>query len=126
MTSTDWLAVTGGAAAIAWINWYFFLAERRTVRATAGAGGVQEVRIAVHGGYEPAAVRVERGRPVRLVFDRQETSSCSEEIVIGDFGVRKFLPPFQKTVIELTPATPGRFDFQCGMGMLHGTLVVEP
>ena len=32
------------------------------------------------------------GRPVRLVFDRQETSGCSEEVVFGDFGIRRYLP----------------------------------
>ena len=27
MTLTDWLVVAGGIAAIAWVNWYFFLAS---------------------------------------------------------------------------------------------------
>ena len=97
MSATDWLVVGAAAAMIAGVNWYFFFAERQS----------------------------KEGAPLRLVFDRQETSSCSEEVVIGDFGVRKFLPAFQKTVVELTPDHAGRFDFTCGMGMLHGTLVVE-
>ena len=28
MSGTEWLVVVGGAAAIAWVNWYFFLAQR--------------------------------------------------------------------------------------------------
>ena len=28
MTGTEWAVLVGGAAAIAWVNWYFFLAER--------------------------------------------------------------------------------------------------
>ena len=32
MTATEWLVTIGGAAAIAWVNWYFFLAQR--VKAT--------------------------------------------------------------------------------------------
>jgi hypothetical protein len=28
MSATDWLVVLGGLAAIAWVNWYFFLAGR--------------------------------------------------------------------------------------------------
>jgi len=28
MTGTEWLVVIGGIVLIAWINWYFFLAER--------------------------------------------------------------------------------------------------
>ena len=126
MTAGDVIVIAGAVAAIAWVNWYFFFAERSTASAVVTGAGAQEVDIMIKGGYTPAEIHVKEGVPLRLVFDRQETSSCSDEIVIGDFGVRRFLPPFQKTVIELTPATAGRFDFTCGMGMLHGTLVVEP
>ena len=28
ITTTEWLVILGGLAAIAWVNWYFFLAER--------------------------------------------------------------------------------------------------
>ena len=117
--------VAAGIAAIAWVNWYFFLAGRRSATARVGASGAQEVTITVQGGYDPAEVHVAAGRPVRLVFDRQETSGCSEEVVFPDFGVRRFLPAFQKTTIELAPERPGNFEFTCGMSMLRGRLVVE-
>lgn len=121
-----WLVVAAGVAAIAWVNWYFFIAQPSAVSATARASnGVPEVTITVKGGYEPALVRVRAGQPIRLTFDRQETSSCSEEIVFPDFGVKKFLPAFQKTTIEVTPPTAGRYGFTCGMSMLHGALVAE-
>jgi plastocyanin domain-containing protein len=125
MAFTDWIVILVAVAAIVWVNWYFFFAERQSGSATVTAGGAQEIAITVKGGYSPAVIHAKEGAPLRLVFDRQETSSCSEEVVIGDFGVRKFLPAFQKTVVELTPDHAGRFDFTCGMGMLHGTLVVE-
>jgi len=125
MSVIDWLVIAGAVAAIAWINWYFFAAERASGSATVTRSGVQEVGITIKGGYTPAVIHAKQGVPLRLVFDRQETSSCSEEIVLGDFGVRRFLPAFEKTVVELTPRELGRFDFSCGMGMLHGTLVVE-
>ncbi len=124
MNATDWLVVLGGIAAIAWVNGYFFRAGR-PVASAASTGGVQEVVIGVRGGYDPAQVRVRAGSPVRLVFDRQETSSCSEEIVIPDFGVRRFLPAHQKTVVEITPREAGTHEFTCGMGMLRGRLIVE-
>ncbi len=125
MTPGAWTAILLGAAAIAWVNWYFFLAKRSAATASAGAGGAQEVTITVQGGYEPAEVKVKRGTPVRLIFDRRETSSCSEEVVIPDFGIRKFLPAFQKTPVELTPEKAGAFEITCGMSMLHGKLIVE-
>jgi plastocyanin domain-containing protein len=83
------------------------------------------VRITVHGGYEPATVRVAAGRPVRLVFNRQETASCSEEVVFPDFGLRKFLPAHETTTLQVTPPAPGIYGFTCGMGMLHGRLIAE-
>ena len=124
MNGTEWLVLFAGLAAIGWVNWYFFFAQRTAVAATA-AGGLQEVQIAVKGGYDPGVVRLKRGMPARLVFDRQETSSCSEEIVIPEFGVKRFLPAFKKTPVEITPAKAGTFDITCGMSMLHGKLVVE-
>jgi plastocyanin domain-containing protein len=125
MTLTDWAVVLGGLLTIAWINWYFFLAERATATATAVAGGVQEVAITVRGGYEPADVRVRKGAPVRLVFDRQETSGCSEEVVLPAFGIKRFLPAHRKTAVEFTPEKAGTYEFTCGMSMLRGRLTVE-
>jgi plastocyanin domain-containing protein len=125
MSATDWAVVAGGLAAIAWVNWYFFAAGRGAATAAAASGGVQEVTIAVRGGYDPAQVRVRAGTPVRLVFDRQETSSCSEEVVIPDFGIRRFLPAHERTAVEIAPARAGSHEFTCGMGMLRGRLIVE-
>lgn len=124
---TDWIVIAAALGAIAWVNWYFFLAERAPVAATqtAAGAGPQEITVAVQGGYSPAAIRVKAGAPVRLVFDRQETSSCSEELVFPDFGVRRFLPAHQKTTIEVTPPAPGTYEFTCGMGMLRGKLIAE-
>jgi len=128
MNATDWLVIAGALGAAVWVNWYFFFAERSVAHAgvaTTTERGVQEVRITVHGGYEPATIRVAAGRPVRLVFDRQETSSCSEEVVFPAFGLRRFLPAHQSTTLEVTPPSPGTYEFTCGMGMLHGKLVAE-
>lgn len=125
MSGADVLVVLGGLGAILWVNWYFFLSGGTTAQATVGVGGSQEVTITVRGGYEPSQVRVKKGVPVRLVFDRQEASGCSEEVVIPDFGIRRFLPPHEKTVVELTPERAGSHDFTCGMSMLRGRLTVE-
>lgn len=138
ITAVDWTVIVGGVAAIVWVNWYFFFAERATAVATASAdssgaaigGGAgdtapSQVEITVDGGYSPSAVRVKSGRPVRLVFDRRDTSSCSEEVVLPDFGIRKFLPSGRRTVIEVTPKNPGTYEFMCGMSMLRGRLIAE-
>ena len=136
MSTVDWIVVLGGVAAIAWVNWYFFFAERSAVTvaapampnasaAGAPASAVPEVHIRVRGGYDPGTIRVPAGRPVRLVFEREDTSSCSEEIVLPDFGIRRFLPTGKKVAIEVTPPDARRYEFHCGMGMLHGALIAE-
>ena len=138
ITAVDWTVILGGVAAILWVNWYFFFAERPTAVATASAdlsdaavgGGAgdtapSQVEITVDGGYSPSAVRVKSGRPVRLAFDRRDTSSCSEEVVFPDFGIRKFLPSGRRTVVEVTPKNPGTYEFMCGMSMLRGRLIAE-
>lgn len=130
---SEWVVIVGGTAAIAWVNWYFFWARRTAVAAlgpSAGPAGLSgsapaAATIVVHGGYDPAIVRVRAGVPVRLIFDRQENSPCSEEIVFPDFGIRRFLPAFEQTTIELTPKAPGRYEFTCGMSMLRGVMVAE-
>jgi plastocyanin domain-containing protein len=128
INGTDVLVVAAGLAAIAWVNWYFFFAGRSTASAAAGVAtgsGTQEQVIVVDGGYSPAVTRVKAGQPVRLVFDRRDTGSCSEEVVFPEFGIRRYLPTGKKTVVDITPPKAGRYDFTCGMSMLHGAVVAE-
>lgn len=124
MTALDLAVVVGGGAAIVWVNWYFLFAGRGPV-AVGWGGKVQEMEIRVEGGYSPREVLVRRGVPVRLVFDRRETGGCSEEVVLPDFGIRRYLPAHEKTVVEFTPEAAGSYEFTCGMGMLRGRVVVE-
>ena len=116
--------VVGGAAAIAFVLWYFF-GEREGVAASAGEGGVQEINITVKGGYSPDVIVVREGAPVRLNFYRDETASCSEQVVFGDFRIARDLPAFRTTPVEFTPETPGEFTFTCGMNMMRGKLIVQ-
>jgi plastocyanin domain-containing protein len=125
MDSAEIGVVTGGALAVAFVLWYFF-GERERVAASAGAGGVQEIKITVKGGYSPDVVVVREHVPVRLNFYRDETASCSEQVIFQDFGISKHLPPFKTTSIEFTPDRAGEFTFMCGMSMMRGKLIVEP
>lgn len=119
------LILLAGVAAVALVNWYFFMAPRTAVAAAASASGKQEVTITVEGGYTPSLIRANKGKPLRLIFDRKEKSPCSDEIVISEFGVRRFLKPFEKTIIDITPAQAGTFEFVCGMSMLREQVQVE-
>ena len=105
--------------------WYFFFAPRQTASAVSTSSGVQQIDITVKGGYSPDVIEVERGKPVQLSFYRDEENSCSEELLMPDFSIRRDLPAFQTTLVELLPQQAGRFEFTCGMGMLRGALVVK-
>lgn len=94
-------------------------------QAPAKAEAVQEVTITVAGGYEPSQVQLKKGVPARLRFLRKDTSSCSEELLIPDFGVKQKLAALSETVVEFTPDKVGTFPFSCGMRMLKGQLVVN-
>ena len=124
MVTSDVLVAIAGVAAIAWVNWYFFIAGRQAATAH-NRGKAQEIEIEVLGGYKPSVVRLKRGVPARLIFDRKEDAACSEELLLPAFGIRRFLPAFEKTPVELTPNERGTFDMTCGMSMLHGKLIVE-
>ena len=123
MTGVDWIVVVGGVALIGFINWYFLLAPRTTTKAQV-QGGVQAVPVLVDGGYQPSDIRVTAGTPVRLLFNRRDTSSCSEEVVLPDFGMKRFLPVNRTTLVEFVPTKAGTFEFTCGMGMLRGRITV--
>ena len=121
----DMLVIAGAIAAISWVLWYFFFAQQSAEAATADSSGRQQITVVVRGGYEPATIRVKAGLPVRLLFDRQETAGCSEEVVFPDFGVRKYLPANEQTAVEITPPKAGTYEFTCGMSMLRGRLIAD-
>jgi plastocyanin domain-containing protein len=124
MDSTEATVLAGAVAMIAIVIWYFF-GEREKVTAAVTDTGVQEVAITVKGGYSPDVIVVKRGVPVKLDFYRDETASCSDQVILGDFGIARDLPAYKTTAIEFTPDKVGEFNFTCGMNMLHGKLVVE-
>jgi P-type Cu+ transporter len=124
------IAIAAGVAVLAFL-YAFFFGKRRAAAASAvsvaGSGAVQEATIVVSGGYSPDVIEAKRGVPLRLIFDRRESSPCSDEIVLPDFRVRRSLPAHAKTTIEIFPENAGEFPFSCGMNMLHGKIrVVEP
>jgi YHS domain-containing protein len=88
------------------------------------AGGVQEIQVTVKGGYIPETVVARPGIPLRILFRREETSPCSEEVVFADFGIRRQLAAFETTAVEIPASAAGSYGFACGMDMMHGRLVL--
>ena len=118
VVTTAAFLVSGG------LVWFFFgpkASSRTELRE-----GVQEVQITVKGGYSPSLIRVREGVPLRMTFDRREGGECTSEVVFPDFRMRRALPAFAKTTVDLLPEKTGEFAFACGMNMVHGRLIVEP
>ena len=113
-----------GLSLIALIVWYFWLSKPEGSAVALSSSGVQEAFIVVRGGYSPDTIRVEAGRPVRLMFNRQEADPCSEMVVFDSFGVSAELPEGESTSVEFTPTEQGEFEFACQMGMLRGKVIV--
>lgn len=124
MDAAQVVVTIAGLVLIAAVGWFFF-GERGRAVAQAGSGGTQLLRVTVKGGYSPDTLVVKRGRPVRIDFNRQETASCSDTVVFGDFGISQALPAFRTTPVQFTPEKAGTFEFTCGMNMLRGRLIVE-
>jgi Cu+-exporting ATPase len=112
-------AIAIGAALVAAL-FVFFFGKRR--EAVAGS----RITIVVDGGYSPDLIVARRGVALTLVFDRRDTSPCTDEIVLPDFRIRRSLPTGAKTPIEIVPDLVGEFPFSCGMSMLHGKIRVVP
>ncbi len=103
------------------MTYWYFLKKEDTQVEVAG----NESDILVEGGYKPSSIVIPLGKTTKLNFLRKDSSSCLEEVVFGDFKIRKFLPINQKVTIEITPKKKGEFGFSCGMNMFQGKLIVN-
>jgi len=124
MTTDVILVNLGGLSLIGWIVWYFWLSHSQGVLADVSAG-LQSALIVVKGGYTPDTIVVECGRPVRLIFRREESALCSERVVIPSFDKSALLPEGKEVSVEFVPTQKGEFPFTCQMGMLRGRIVVD-
>jgi Cu+-exporting ATPase len=123
VSALDVVVMTVGAGLIGWELWYFLAPRRR--EGPRPAAGAQEVHVRVREGFEPDVIPVEVGRPVRLVFYREESAECSGELIFETLEIRRALPAFEQTVVEFTPATPGDYPFRCGHTDLRGRVVAQ-
>lgn len=98
--------------------------EKPTVTAAKSENGA--IRIAVNGdGFNPAAVEVKKGAPVKLLFTRTDDKNCAGEVVFPSLDIKKELPVGQETAVDITPSEAGEINFSCGMNMMKGKIVVQ-
>ena len=114
-----------GLGFIGVVVWFFWLVKPKGTKAALTSSGYQEQMVLVKGGYTPDIIVVERGKPVRLNFVRQESASCSEMVLFPAFNKSANLPEGKTVQVEFLPNEPGEFDFSCQMGMFRGKIIVE-
>ncbi len=124
MSTADLVVIVIGLTLIL-VELWFFLGKRQVPGSAPPKGGVQELRIVVRDGYNPATVTVEAGRPVRLLFYRDETNECSERVIFDGLGVDQELAAFKTTPIQFTPKEPGDYPFRCGKSVMRGRVVAQ-
>ena len=119
MTSDKIVVTIIGVLGVIFTYWFFLAKKGRQVEVS------DSVDIIVEGGYSPEVVSIPKGKTTKLNFIRKDPTDCLEEVVLGDFKVRRHLPLNQKVTIELTPQKTGEFGYSCGMNMYQGTIVVR-
>ncbi|OGK19165.1 hypothetical protein A2866_05230 [Candidatus Roizmanbacteria bacterium RIFCSPHIGHO2_01_FULL_39_8] len=119
MTVDKLLVTIGGIVGIIFTYWFFLMKKEKVVEVSGS------VNIIVDGGYSPSTISIPAGKTTKITFLRKDPSNCLEEVVVPDFKIREFLPLNKKITVEITPKKTGKFGFECGMGMFHGSLIVQ-
>lgn len=87
-------------------------------------GQVQEVRLYMKDfNYVTEPSVLKKGVPVRMTADLNTVVGCAKDVVIKDFGVRKYVKSGDN-IIEFTPTKTGTIGIACSMNMFHGTFSV--
>ena len=119
MTLDKILVLIFSILGIVFTYWFFLMKKEKEVAVS------DSVDITVEGGYNPEVISIPYGKTTKLNFIRKDANSCLEEVVLGDFKIRKYLPLNQKITIEITPQKKGEFGYSCGMNMFHGKIIVK-
>lgn len=113
------IVIISSVLGIGFTYWFFLAKKEKEIQVS------DSVDIIVDGGYTPEVISISKGKTTKLNFIRKDPTACLEEVVLGDFKIRKQLPLNQKIVVELTPQRKGEFVYTCGMNMYHGKIIVK-
>lgn len=86
-------------------------------------GDVQRINVDVSAGYfDPTIIDIAAGVPTEITFG--QGSGCLSEVQFPQFDIAQDLTN-GGAVIKLPALDPGEYQFNCGMQMVFGTLVVH-
>lgn len=119
MTPDKMFVTVLGVMGIVFTYWFFLRRKETAVMAS------DSIDILVDGGYKPEVIEIPANKETKLNFTRKDSNSCLEDVALGDFKIKKYLPLNETVTITLNPKKTGTFQFSCGMGMFHGKLIVK-
>jgi hypothetical protein len=77
------------------------------------------------GGFQPALLKVDAGKPVKLAITRDRQPNCGNRVLIPALGISRDLPPGETVIVELPAQPAGELRFACGMGMYKGAILIN-
>lgn len=130
INGTEWLVIGGGVSLVIFIYYYFF-GKREEGQMAEVSDKKQVAMVTVDAAYIPETIKLKVGVPAEITFDRQDKGDCTEWVIFDKVPtkegkeIKALLPEGEKTTVRFTPTEAGEYDFSCGMGMVHGKLVVS-
>jgi hypothetical protein len=92
----------------------------KNTESTSNGGDVQEATLSFDSkGYVVTPNTLQKGVPVKMTVNLDTVTGCMRDIVIKDFGVRKYVTA-KDNIIEFTPNKEGTFLIACSMNMGRG------
>lgn len=85
-------------------------------------------RIEMHvkySGFEPAVLHVKKGVPVTFAIFGDEVTGCTSRIIIPSLNISLDVGAGEND-ITFTPTATGNIPYSCWMGMVRGTIIVDP
>ncbi|WP_337692312.1 cupredoxin domain-containing protein [Levilactobacillus zymae] len=84
-----------------------------------------EKQITVDGGYAPQEIHVKQGEPAQLTFKRVSDRGCLDQVHSAALAFKLDLPLNAPQTVTIPTDQAGKFDFSCGMDMVHGKVVID-
>jgi hypothetical protein len=86
------------------------------------AGNVQKISVDVTSTYAPNVIRLKAGVPAEITFSQAQ--GCTGQVQSQTLKFLEDLSTGPQVVVIKNPQ-PGTYDFECGMNMVFGKIVVE-
>ncbi len=129
LTSIEVLVLVGGIGLMGLIGYYFF-GPKEEFDSVNISKNKQIAKIIVDAAYIPSEIRLKVGIPTEIEFERKDRGDCTEWVIISmptkeGQETKSRLPEGETTKVEFIPTEKGTFKFSCGMGMVHGKIIVS-